>query len=219
MANKRLSGSKNYLYALEFGTLIEGDGTTALSEAGFYKIVAKASTGSALPATAQVGDLVYLDTSTTPETGDDVKLATRTKVGFVTDVPNSASKEKFEDTVQIDEAKSYEEGDKPEITGSLNGYFVLGDDTVDNVLGRFFTVIEDDGAGTVTVTSPSTGVLHFQLGRNETTTVGEVELTQYMPMIIDSLQADKPMQGKQTFSCNYTLVGSERPSIYKRTIA
>lgn len=219
MANKRLSGTKNYLYAASLGTEIEGDGIAAIAVAGYYKITGIASSGSALPATAVVGDVVYLGTTVTPETGDNVKLMTLTKAGFVTNIPNSSSKEKFEDTVQTDDARSYEEGDKPEITGTFEGYFVLGDETVDEVLGRFFTVTTDDGAGTITIVAPKTGVLHFMLGRNETTTVGEVHVYQYMPVIIDSLDAAKPMQGKQPFSCAYTVVGSERPAIYKRTVA
>lgn len=218
MANKRLSGTKNYLYAATLGAEIEGDGAAAIATAGYYKITGKKATGSALPATAVVGDVVYLTTGDTPEIGDDVQLMTLTKVGFVTDIPNQAAKEKFEDTVQIDDARSYEEGDKPEITGTFEGYFVLGDETVDEVLGRFFTITTDDGAGSIVVVSPKTGVLHFMLGRNETAVVGEVHVFQYMPVIIDNLDAAKPMQGKQTFRCQYTVIGSERPTIYKRTV-
>ena len=215
---KRLSGSKNYLYLGTPGTLIEGDGIAALAEEAFYKIVAIAAVGTAWPATAVVGDVVYNKPALTPETGDDCKLVTLVKLAFVTNVPQGGSKEKFEDTVQTDDLKSYEEGDKPEVTGNVDGYFIAPDTEIDEILERFFRVVNDDGAGVITYVGTSTGVLHFFLGRNETTVLGEVEIMEYMPSIVDSLTVDKPMEGKQTFNFTYTVIGSERPSMYKRTI-
>jgi hypothetical protein len=41
---------------------------------------------------------------------------------------------------------------------------------------------------------------------------------EYMPAIIDSLTVDKPMNGPQTFNFAYTVIGSEMPSIARRTI-
>jgi hypothetical protein len=219
---KRLSGTRNYLWIAALGTEVVGDGTTALATEGFYKITAVASSGSAWPTNAVVGDVVYNGTgggAITPAVGDDAKPMTLTKIAWVTDIPNSASKEKFEDTVQIDDARSYEEGDKPEISGSWNGYFFSDDADALTVLKRFFTVTEDDGAGSITISNPTTGVIHTFLGRNETTTSGEKNIMQYLPVILDNWQGDKPMQGKQTFTCNYTAVGSERPAFYIRTVA
>lgn len=215
--SKRLSGTKNYLYLGELGSEIEGDGAAPLAAESFHKITAIAET-TAWPATAEVGDVVYNKPALTPETGDDCKAVTLTKLGFVTNVPQSGSKEKFEDTVQVDDAKSYEEGDKPELTGTIEGYFLHPDTNVDDILNRFFRVVSDDGEGTITYAATTTGTLHFFLGRNETTTVGEVEVMEYMPAIVDSLTIDKPMEGKQPFNLSYTIIGSEQPSMYKRTI-
>jgi len=218
MSVKRLAGSKNYLYLGALGSEVVGDGATPLSGEKFFKITAIAASGSAWPATAVVGDIIYNKPAITPETGDKCKPVTLTKLGFCTNVPQSASKEKFEDTVQTDDMKSYEEGDKPEGTGNVEGYFVQGDAQVDDILKRFFRVVSDNGAGTITYASITTGVLHFFLGRNETTVVGEEEIMEYMPATLDSLTVDKPMEGKQPFSFAYTIVGSERPSMYRRTI-
>ncbi|MFW5777392.1 MAG: hypothetical protein ACOCZB_08925 [Spirochaetota bacterium] len=220
--SKRLSGTKNYLYFATLGAEESGDGVTPLATEGFYKITARAASGSAWPTDAVVGDIVYNGTGAaeiTPETGDDAKPITLTKVAWVKDIPNSASKQKFDDTTQIDNATSYEEGDKPEISGSFDGYFFSEDDQVLSILKKFFTVIEDDGAGNITFEGPSQGVIHAFLGRNETTTSGEVEIMQYLPVIVEQLTTDKPMQGKQVFNCNYTAVGRERPSFYYRTVA
>lgn len=214
MAEKRLSGSKNYLYFGELGAEVT---TGALSGESFFKITAKGAS-SAFPATSVVGDVIYNKPAITLATGDKAKPVTLTKLGFVTNVPQSASKEKFEDTVQTDDVKSYSEGDKPEITGNVEGYFVAEAEKIDEILNRFFRVVSDDGAGVVTYSPTTTGVVHFFLGRNETTVLGEIEIMQYMPSIIESLTVDKPMEGKQTFGFAYTMIGSERPSIYNHTI-
>lgn len=212
--SKRLSGVDGYLY---LGTLGSELTDTSITGEGYHKITAIGGS-SGLPGGAEVGDVFYNKPGVTGASGDGTKLFTLNKLAFVTDVPNSAQKEKFEDTTQVDTARSYEESDKPEISGSLNGYFIAEDTEIETILGRFFKVHTDDGAGSQTWTNPTSGALHFFLGRYETTTVGEVEIMQYMPAIIDSIQMDKPMMGKQTFSCNYTVVGSEKPSIIKRTI-
>jgi hypothetical protein len=215
MAEKRLSGAKNYLY---FGDLGAEVTTGLLSGDKFFKITAKAATGSALPATSVVGDVFRNKPAITLVAGDKVKPFTLTKLGFVTNVPQSASKEKFEDTVQSDDAKSFTESDKPEISGNIDGYFVAEASKIADILGRFFVIVSDNGAGVITYAGVTTGVFHFFLGRNETTAVGEIEIMQYMPSLVDSLTVDKPMEGKQLFNFNYSVVGSERPNLYNRTI-
>ena len=226
MSTKRLKGTKNYLYIGTRGVEIDVAGD--LPE-GFYKITAIAAAASGLPATAKVGDIVYSGSTTgkiTTVLGDTVIPLALTKIAFVTDVPNSAQKDKYEDTTQIDDAKSYAEGTTPDITGTLSGYFIAGDPTDDSVkltstvLSRFYKIVEDAGTGAagIVYNDPTTGVFDFLLGRNETTVVGEYEIFQYLPAIIESLKTDKPMQGNQTFEMNYTVVGSENPCIYKRKI-
>ena len=215
--SNRLSGVKKYLYFATLGAEVVGDGATALPATGYYKITAK-DAASAFPATSEVGDVFYNKPAITPELGDRCKPMTLAKVAFVTDVPASAQKDKFEDTTQIDDVKSYQEGDKPETTGTINGYFMDVDTVQDQILNRFFRVVADDGAGAQTYNPTTSGVMHFMLGRQETVVVGETEIMEYKPVIIDSLQADKPMTGMQTFNFGYTVVGSERPAIYKRVI-
>jgi hypothetical protein len=215
MAEKRLSGPKNYLYLGERGTEV----STGTLSGEWFKITGKAASGSAFPATAEVGDIIHNVPAITLVTGDKAKPITLTKLAFVTNVPQSAQKEKFEDTTQVDVAKSFEEGDKPEITGTIEGYWVAEAPKIDQILKRFFRVVTDDGAGAVVFAPVTTGVMDFFLGRNETSVEGEVAIMEYMPSIIESLSVDKPMQGKQTFNFGYTVVGSEHPSVYNYEIA
>lgn len=228
---KRLKGTKNYLYIGVRGVEISAAGALA---GGWYKITAKASSSSGLPTTSQVGDVVYATASgagiITLVSGDKVKLFSLTKVAFVTNVPNSAQKDKDEMTTQVDVAKSYSERDKPALSGSMEGYFLapeiaadLSDQSqilADGILGRFFRVVEDAGTGKAGITYGDVriGTLDFFLGRNETTTVGEYEIMEYLPSIIDSLTVDKPMDGPQNFNFAYTVQGLEMPCVYRHKI-
>jgi hypothetical protein len=214
MAKKRVGGSKNYLW---FGTRGAEVTTGSLVIGTWYKITAIASSASTLPVTALVGDVFKCNAALTLGTGDKVIPFTLEKVAFCTNVPNSSSKEKFENTVQIDDVKSYVEGDKSEKSGTINGYFVVPDDLVKKIQKRFNRVVDYAG-GTVTFSATEVGVLDFFLGRNETTTVGDVEVFEYLPSIVESLEMEKPMDGAQTFNFGYTVVGGERPSTHYRPI-
>jgi hypothetical protein len=209
MAIKRLAGQKNYLY---FGTRGAAKTTGALTANSWYKISAKGA-ASALPATAIAGDVFRALSAITLTTGDSVIPIALEKAAFVTNVPGGKSKEKFENTVQTDDDKSYVEGDKSEKTGTINGYFFVGTDQVKKILSRFYRIA--DYAGTAVVfSSPQIGVIDFFLSRNETTESGDTEVWEYMPAIIDSITVDKPMEGNQTLDFSYTGIGSERPSMH-----
>jgi hypothetical protein len=211
---KRVGGSKNYLYLGTRGAEITTP--TALVIGTWYKVVAKGGS-TVLPATAEIGDVFKLNAALTLAAGDKVMPFTLEKLAFVTNVPNSSSKEKFENTVQTDDVKSYIEGDKAEKSGTINGYFTVPDATVKLIQKRFNKVVEYS-AGVVTYSPTVTGVLDFFLSRNETTTVGDVEVYEYLPSIVESLEMEKPMEGPQTFNFGYTVVGGEMPSVHYRPI-
>lgn len=214
MAKKRVGGSKNYLYLGTRGAEID---TGALETGTWYKITAIAESASALPETAIVGDVFKCNGALTLGTGDKVIPITIEKLAFVTNVPNSSNKEKFENTTQIDDVKSFIEGDKAEKSGTINGYFIVEDDNIKKIQKRFNRVVDYSGA-VITFSDTEIGVMDFFLGRNETTEVGDVECFEYMPSIVESLETEKPMEGPQTFNFGYTVVGGERPSIHYRPI-
>lgn len=214
---ERLVGKDGYLYIGALGALESGAASTAV--VGWYKIASVASSSSGFGETAEVGDVIYASPAISMVSGDSAYPITLTKLAFVTNVPKSASKEKFENTVQTDDVKAYVESSKSEMSGTVEGYFIESDTTVDAILNRFFRVVTDNGSGTRTYSGTSVGVLHFFMTRFETSTAGEVHKTEYMPSIVDSLTADKPMDGPQTFSFGYTVDGAEKPCIYNRTIA
>jgi len=211
--SKRVGGSKNYLYLGARGVEVI---TGALVIGTWYKVTAK-DAATTLPATSVVGDVFKCNAALTLASGDKVIPFTLAKLAFVTNVPNSSSKEKFENTVQTDDVKSFIEGDKAEKSGTINGYFIVPDNTVKLIQKRFNRVVDYNG-GTIAFSNTETGVLDFFLGRNETVTIGDVECFEYLPSIVESLEMEKPMEGPQTFNFGYTVVGSERPSTHYRPI-
>lgn len=224
----RPGGKEGFGYKVTFGAEIEGDDTTALTE-GWYQVVAKAET-SALPSKDAgieggedigPGDIFYGTSDITPATGDKVKPITLTFLSFVKDIEKSASKQKFDDTTQEDVksgVKSFTESALSEATGSISGYYETGSEAQEEIEGRFSVIIADDGAGAITRKPIRTGVWHFMMSRRETTEVGEVEVWEYKPMIVEQLTQRKPLEGTQEFNFNYTIDGKSHPAVYKRTI-
>ena len=212
-----LNGNEGYFYVASLAT---ADSTAAgLTSGTWYKIMGKSSTGGTLPANLSSGDVFYqfasnLPASTAAFTSNDaVRAFTLTKAAFVTDVPASASREKFDQTVQTDEVRSYQVSSKPEKTGSINGYWLNNNADQLSFVKQFGTVMEATTTGGITKTTPETDTIHTFLSRDEGTTKDK-QVWEYKPLIVDSYTADKPMEGPQTFSVNYTENGADRPNTY-----
>lgn len=213
-----LEGNAGYFYVASLASTETTNGP--LSSGSWYKIVGVASTSSALPTNLSSGDVFYqidnetpVSTSTPLTSNDAVKKLTLTKAAFVTDVPASASREKFDNTVQTDEVRSYQVSSKPEKTGSINGYWLLANSDQLSFVKQFGTVMEATTTGGITKTTPLTSTIHTFLSRSESTAETK-QVWEYKPMIVESYNADKPMEGPQTFSVNYTEDGGERPNTY-----
>lgn len=224
----RPGGKEGFGYKVSFGTQIEGDGTTPLS-AGFYQVVARASGSSTLPTKDTgidggedigEGDIFYGTSDITPASGDIVKPMTLTFLSFVKDIEKSASKQKFDDTTQEDVrsgVKSFTESALSETTGSISGYYETGSEAQEEIENRFAVIISDDGTN-ITRKPIKTGVWPFMMSRRETTEVGEIEVWEYKPLIVEQLTQRKPLEGTQEFNFNYTVDGKSHPAVYKRTI-
>jgi hypothetical protein len=148
---------------------------------------------------------------------DAVQAITLTTLGFVTDVSMSVSKEKFDETVQTDDVKSYQVSSKPEKTGTISGYWVDNDSNQQRILKYLDTVTEHTTSGCITQTSPQTTWEALMLSRSESTALGVV-VWEWLPCIIESVNSDKPMEGPQPFSFTYTAKGSEKPQTYIRDL-
>jgi len=219
-------GKDGFLYLITRGA--EKTAVTA-TDAGFAIITGKAEASGfrAKDATieggkdVEVNDLVYLLGDEVLVAGDSYIPITLDLIGGATDVSSSGSKDKYEDTSQEDVAdgvRSYSEGALVAKSGTVNGYFDTDNETQRNVENHFGTIILDDGAN-VTKKERISGVLETMLSYRETTEVGEVEVWEYKPMIVDSMDKSKPMDGNVPFNFNYTIDGKQKPRVYYRTVA
>lgn len=218
--DERLQGDQGYLYMGELGSSEEGSELGVdLGTETYYKITGIGA-ATAFPVTAKLNDVIFNKPAINAKTDDAAKPFTLHKLAFVTNVPLSGSKQKFDVTVQTDDFKTPAEGKRPELTGNIDGYFTdeEGSGLRNEILERFFRRVTDDGAGVIVYKPVKQGILHFFLTRRETAIVGEKEVMQYLPVIIDSITVDKPMEGPQLMNFNYTVVGSERPNTYERII-
>lgn len=208
-----LNGANGYLYGVAFAA--QSTSTGAITPGTWCKIdTIASSTPTGWPATLEVNDVVYASSAAALEahSGDAYRAMTLTKLAFVTDITDSEAKEKFEETVQTDEVKSYQVGSKPEVTGTVNGYFIDNDSFQKTLLGKFKSVITETTTGGISKTEPDADVFHAVLSINESTN-DDRQIWAYKPMDIDNLTFDKPMEGPVPFTFNYTEKGSEKPSI------
>lgn len=216
-----LNGANGYLYAASLATATTSAG--AISSGNWYRITGKSSTGP-LPSNLSTGDIFYQKTGTEPTattvdmtSNDAVQAITLTQLAFVTDVSMSISKEKFDETVQTDDVKSYQISSKPEKNGSISGYWIENDSNQQRILKYLDTVTEHTTSGGITQTSPNTTWEALMLSRTESTNDGAV-VWEWLPCIIESLNSDKAMEGPQPFTFNYTAKGSEKPQTYIRDL-
>lgn len=216
-----LNGSGGYLYIASVNST--ADTAPALTSGTWYMITGKAASGSKLPTNLTTGDVFFQRTSNSPvsstaafTSNDAVKYLTLTRAAFVTDISMSVSKEKFDETVQTDDVKSYQVSSKPEKTGTISGYWIDNNSDQQTIIKKLDTVIEHTTTGGITRTSPQTSVLRMFLSRVESSedTAAAAEVWEYLPAIIDSLTADKPMEGPESFSFNYTARGADKPNTY-----
>ena len=209
-----LNSANGNLYVCSLGTATTSAGS--ISSGNWYRVTGKSSTGP-LPANITTGYIFYQKTSAIPTattldltSNDAVQLITQTTAAFVTDVGLSMTKEKFDETVQTDDVKSYQVSGKPEKSGTISGYWIDDDSKQQEVLKKLDTVTEQTTTGGYTKTSPETSVVYLMLSRDETTGNGSV-YWEWLPAIVENLQSDKPMEGPESFSFGYTAKGSEQP--------
>ena len=211
----RPGGKDGFLYENAFGTKMVA--AEVLTAGNFYRVEARGGT-SVIPAGPDVGEFFIAPSALTLAAGDEVTPITLTKLSFVTDDEDSSSVNKYEDTTQIDDVRAYAQGTKPETTGSVTGYYEVGSAQAELIENHFKVILTDDGAGNITRKAISGDIFHAMLSRRESTEVGEIEVWEYKPMLVDQLSQGKPMDGNQSFKFNYTVNGKYKPFVYKRTV-
>jgi hypothetical protein len=223
------TGKDGFLYSITFGAAIVGDGTIKVTEAGFYRIQSKAATGSGIPENdtdikggeaLAPGNIYWAKKDQNLAVGDTLIPLTIKRISFTTDVTASAAGQSYDISTQEDVptgTRAYAAGAFKERTGTINGMVDVDSDEQRVLVNEFSGVITDDGTA-VTVKNSSTGEHDFMMSRRETTNVGETEMWEYLPVVVEQINWDKPMDGVQPFNFNYRVDGSRKPFVYYRTI-
>ena len=199
----RKAGQSGKLYSVERGTLVD---TGSLTTGAWYQIVSRGG-ASALP-DAPVLAMFRPSSAITLAAGDSVYPLTVTRCAFARDTKRAGSKEKFDMTTQVDQSSTYVVDEIVELTGTIDGVFDTTDPQVTEILSQYSPTVEYAVDDSATVHDVNSDIVRFMLSRDEH---GDPEVWQYMPMVIDSLNDDKPMKDAQMISFNYTLVGTEFP--------
>jgi len=225
----RPTGKEGFLYGVKFGQLINGGSVPQVLTSGWCKIKSRASSGSGIPGmdpalergeSLKAGDFYFAREGQPLAVGDALIPMTLNKLSFTTDVGASAQGQAIDVSTQIDVetgARAYEPSAFKERSGAINGQVDTDSEEQRELVNEFNAVIID-GGGYVTRLPSKTGVHHFMLSRRETRAVGEVEVWEYFPIIVESFQMDKPIDGVCPFNFNYKVDGKSGPGMYYRLV-
>ena len=225
----RPGGKDGFLYRIIYGEKAEfGD----ILKKGFYKVVDVAESGSAIPQPSAKmlalgykplgpGNVFYTDDDITLTTDDAVLPMSLRRISFVTDVQDSGQKQSHDVTTQADVdsgSRSYIPGAFQERTGTINGVVDIDSEEQLELFNEYREIVFHDGSNVGV--APAKSVEHeYMMSRRETAETGETELWEYMPLISESIQAPKPMDGVQSFSFNYRIDGKRKPCMIIREVA
>jgi len=223
----RPGGKDGFLYRITKGAVLPGGAAVTIPSEMFVKIKSKAAAGSGFPVKTGtegrdlgVDDVYLARAGQTLVEGDSVIPFALSKISFVTDVSDQAQGQSHDVTTQADidsGTKAFIPGAFKERSGTINGFVDVDSEEQRELINEYRKVIIDDGAN-VTV-KPAASVEHeYMLSRRETDTVGEVELWEYLPIISESLNTSKPLDGVQPFSFNYKVDGQRKPCTIYRTV-
>jgi hypothetical protein len=225
----KTTGKDGFLYNIKIGTVLVGGAGITVPKDGWYKIQSRATENSGIPGSdpekrrgrsLKAGDFYYAKKGQELAAGDSLIPWTLSKVSFTTDVSASAQGQVFDVTTQADVesgVRAFVASVFKDRSGTINGQVDVDSLEQRYLINEFNAVITDDGSF-ITYEPAKTGTHHFMLSRRETIEEGEVEAWEYFPVVIESFQTDKPIEGVCPFNFNYRVDGTHGPGIYYRTV-
>lgn len=194
---KRLVGKDGEVYAATKGALIEGSGSTALTD-GYYIVAAVASASSALPAGLQAGYVFKGSPEITPAEGDNVIPLTLARKCDITSFSVEYSADEIDVTTLCDTQRSYRAG-FTDATGTLEGVTTIG--LSEYLMEKFIPIIEQTGE-TVEVTEINGDALIVRLVLNKQSAGGTV-MSYFAPIALTSYNIGASVDDAQTYTANF----------------
>jgi len=225
----KVTGKDGFLYKVLFGSVLVGGADIKVLKAGWYKIQSRAAENSGIPGSdpartrgraLKAGDFYFARKDQPLAAGDSLIPMTLRKLSFTTDVSASAQGQVFDVTTQADVesgVRAFVASVFKDRSGAINGQVDVDSVEQRELINEFNAVITDDGTY-VTYEPAKSGTHHFMLSRRETIAEGEVEAFEYFPIVVESFQTDKPIEGVCPFNFNYRVDGTHNPGIYYRTV-
>ena len=194
---KRLVGKDGEVYAATKGTLIEGNGSTALTD-GYYIVAAVAATSSALPAGLQAGYVFKGSAEITPAEGDNVIPLTLTRKCDITNFSVEYSADEIDVTTLCDTQRSYRAG-FTDATGTLEGITTIN--VSEYLMSKFIPIVTQTGE-TVEVTEIDGETLIMRLVLNKPSAGGDV-MSYFAPIAVTSYNIGATVDDAQTYTANF----------------
>ena len=226
---QRLIGEDGKICKVAFGTEKSGDATKTFdvqtggtagdkSGAGFWKITAKATTGSifdtGVTGTYKVGDIYKADGTEVMATGDKASKATLTELADVSTFSLELSKDEIEVTVLGDGTKKYRYG-KSDANGSLEGVTMI-----DSTLGeggmasRFLRRIAVPATGNTVITEADNSPLYVFMYANKSEAAGEKTVFVYSQISLGGYKLGAKSGEAQNWTSGFRLIGAD-PVMYE----
>ena len=194
---KRLVGKDGEVYAATKGALVEGNGSTALTD-GYYIVAAVASTSSALPAGLQAGYVFKGSAEITPAEGDNVIPLTLTRKCDITNFSVEYSADEIDVTTLCDTQRSYRAG-FTDATGTLEGITTIN--VSEYLMSKFIPIVTQTGE-TVEVTEIDGETLIMRLVLNKQSAGGDV-MSYFAPIAVTSYNIGATVDDAQTYTANF----------------
>ena len=212
---KRLVGKDGEVYAATKGTLVEGNGSTALTD-GYYIVAAVASTSSALPAGLQAGYVFKGSAEITPAEGDNVIPLTLTRKCDITNFSVEYSADEIDVTTLCDTQRSYRAG-FTDATGTLEGITTIN--VSEYLMSKFIPIVTQTGE-TVEVTEIDGGTLIMRLVLNKPSAGGDV-MSYFAPIAVTSYNIGATVDDAQTYTANFRNTPDDDlvPCVLKEVVA
>lgn len=194
---KRLVGKDGEVYTATKGALVEGNGSTALTD-GYYIVAAIAATSSALPAGLQAGYVFKGSAEITPAEGDNVIPLTLARKCDITSFSVEYSADEIDVTTLCDTQRSYRAG-FTDATGTLEGVTTIG--LSEYLMEKFIPIIEQTGE-TVEVTEINGDALIVRLVLNKQSAGGTI-MSYFAPIALTSYNIGASVDDAQTYTANF----------------
>ena len=212
---KRLVGKDGEVYAATKGLLVEGNGSTALTD-GYYIVAAIASTSSALPTGLQTGYVFKGSAEITPAEGDNVIPLTLTRKCDITNFSVEYSADEIDVTTLCDTQRSYRAG-FTDATGTLEGITTIN--VSEYLMSKFIPIVTQTGE-TVEVTEIDGETLIMRLVLNKQSVGGDV-MSYFAPIAVTSYNIGATVDDAQTYTANFRNTPDDDlvPCVLKEVVA